>query len=107
MKQLFDFTGTKQRLDYFLQNVGLTVATIAIAFIGIMLIATESTAGIIFGTIVLLSTIPIVIYSWKISTQRTRDTGLNPWFVLLNMVPYVNIAFLIFLLFAPTNAMKK
>ena len=107
MKELLNFTGTKQRADYCLQYLGLIVATIAVAFVGIMLLATESTAGIIFGTVVLLSIIPIVIYNWKISTQRTRDTGLNPWFVLIALVPYVSFAFLIFLLLAPTNAMKK
>ena len=99
IKDLFDFTGRLQRMDYFLKSLAVIVS---VGILVALVIASEAAP-----VITIIAGIGIIvgsIYGWKIATQRTRDTGLNPWFVLLNLIPYAGIAFGIFLLFAPSDA---
>ena len=41
-----------------------------------------------------------------LGTKRLRDVGISPWFMLLGLVPYVNII-LIILLCLPSNIVKS
>ena len=56
-----------------------------------------------FGTLLclILGLLTIIL-----GTKRLRDVGISPWFMLLSLVPYVNII-LIILLCLPSNIVKS
>ena len=99
------FTGTMKRLEYFLTTL-LYYALITIAWviaIPLMSVGT-STASLVVSFIFIIASIAPIVGLWAISVRRLRDIGLNPWFVLAFLVPYVGFAFNLFLLLAPTGA---
>ncbi|MFN3607017.1 MAG: DUF805 domain-containing protein [Cypionkella sp.] len=44
--------------------------------------------------------------SWAACVKRTRDTGVNVWWVLALLVPPLNLAAMVFLLLVPTDEFK-
>ena len=101
--------GKLKRMEYFLYSIIATAATAVLAVLAVMAFMdgiSNPISGIIALMLILATLVPIVA-NWLIATKRTRDTGLNPWWVLLLIVPYVNIAFSIVLLFAPSDSFNK
>ena len=119
IKDFFTFRGRSGRVEFFIfaaVYLGINIATSIALWInlGLGFDAFFQSEPVSFNvdsvSLVILYLAVIILFLigiTAVSTRRVRDTGLNPWFVLVNWIPDVNIAFSIFLLFAPTDVVKK
>lgn len=103
LNKIFTIEGRLNRLGYFKRYIALVVVSTIIAFIG----------GFIGGLITgdpdsILVTVPTGIISlatgvggFMLGIRRLHDLDKSGWFMLLILVPLVNMIFLIYLWFAP------
>jgi uncharacterized membrane protein YhaH (DUF805 family) len=96
------------RLRFLAWSMVLSLVTIAVvgvfALIGLTLVSTDSTAGLIIGGILaFILCVVFLITSVLISVQRLHDIGWSGWLWLLNLVPFVS-SFLALLLVAVPGA---
>lgn len=82
MTKYFSFNGVATRSEYW-------VMILIVAAIGIIVGSTESVA------LMILVGIPLVWFQWSTYVRRIRETGNNPWWVLLFLLPVVNVIALI------------
>ena len=119
VKNIFTFTGRSGRVEFavFLLIYGICMALLLLlskmfifsAFTGIEYASLAPVTFLLFaiGIILFAASLPFFVAICAVATRRVRDTKLNPWFVLVGLIPYVNVAFLIFLFFAPKDTAKK
>ncbi len=97
---IFSFKGRMNRLKYFLNSF----LPILILFIGILplLITTKegSTANPVFSIIMFVSVIIALWIGLAIQVKRWHDLDQSGWWVLLGIIPYVNVIMIIILWFA-------
>jgi uncharacterized membrane protein YhaH (DUF805 family) len=96
-KKYISIDGTANRSEYW----GVYLATwliLAIVTVLFFTLTLAGTIGIIIGSIIMLAT--AVLLTWTMITtsiRRCRDAGINPWFTLSFLMPYINfIAFIVF-----------
>ena len=100
-KKYFSFYGRAKRKEYWIVLLSTILpALIAISFPLIMNLFTDSeyfiVASMIFAAIFFGLSAPLLFWSvWATSTRRCRDMGINPWWVLLLLIPIVGGAFVI------------
>ena len=103
MNELMNFKGKIGRMEFLWKSV--VIKTIMILLIIGAVISIDA-GGTLLGILLLLPTVVCIAALWSLSTKRTRSTGLNPWLVLVAMIPYVNFPFIVFLLLAPEGTVK-
>ena len=96
-KKYFDFKGLATRSEYWgVAFVNFLVMMIAV-LIGVVIAMAGSVAAFIGGLVILAA---CVLGSWigyAVIARRCRDAGINPWFTLLVIIPYIGfIAFIVF-----------
>ncbi|MBV6825716.1 DUF805 domain-containing protein [Pseudomonas sp. PD9R] len=109
----FGVEGRIGRLRFLAWSMVLSLITIAVvgvfAVIGLALVSTDSTAGLIIGGILAFGLcVAFLIASILISVQRLHDIGWSGWLWLLNLVPFVGSFFPLLLLVVPgTNIANR
>lgn len=104
IRQYADFKGTTSRKDYWLSTLAYLIVYMGLFFgllgIGMKLLTGGSMVGaIICGIILVLLLLAVVVPGYALPCRRLRDTGKNPWLMLLILIPYVGaIAFLVLML---------
>jgi uncharacterized membrane protein YhaH (DUF805 family) len=87
--------------------LAMTVAGV-FALIGLALVSTDSTAGLIMGGILaFILGVVFLIASVLISIQRLHDIGWSGWLWLLNLVPFVGSFFPLLLVALPGTSMTN
>jgi uncharacterized membrane protein YhaH (DUF805 family) len=104
----FGVEGRIGRLRFLAWSMVLSLVTMAVvgvfALIGLALVSTDSTAGLIIGGILaFFLCLAFLIASIMISVQRLHDIGWSGWLWLLNLVPFVGSFFPLLLLAMPGN----
>jgi uncharacterized membrane protein YhaH (DUF805 family) len=109
----FGVEGRIGRLRFLAWSMVLSLVTLAIvavfAVIGLALVSTDSTAGLIIGGILaFVLCVVFLIASILISVQRLHDIGWSGWLWLLNLVPFVGSFFPLLMLVMPgTNIANR
>lgn len=104
----FGVEGRIGRLCFLAWSMVLSLVTMAVvgvfAIIGLALVSSDSTAGLIIGGILaFFLCLAFLIASIMISVQRLHDIGWSGWLWLLNLVPFVGSFFPLLLLAMPGN----
>ncbi|WP_131107029.1 DUF805 domain-containing protein [Pseudomonas sp. Sample_10] len=104
----FGVEGRIGRLRFLAWSMVLGLVTMAVvgvfALIGLALVSSDSTAGLIIAGIMAFSLcLAFLIASIMISVQRLHDIGWSGWLWLLNLVPFVGSFFPLLLLAMPGN----
>ncbi len=118
IKDVFTFAGRSGRVEYLIFSIVYLICTIALFALAILPVKlifpfAEDYAGIAIGvlflSIITLMAVQIIypVSAMALLIRRIRDTGLSPWCALAFAVPFINIIFWIFLLFAPKDTVKK
>ncbi|WP_288094811.1 DUF805 domain-containing protein [Pseudomonas sp.] len=102
----FGVEGRIGRLRFLAWSMVLSLVTIAVvsvfALIGLALVSTDSTAGLIVGGILaFVLCVVFLIATILISVQRLHDVGWSGWLWLLNLVPFVGSFFPLLLVVLP------
>lgn len=105
----FGVEGRIGRLRFLAWSMVLSLVTIAVvgvfALVGLALVSTDSTAGLILGGILaLILCLAFLIASIMISAQRLHDIGWSGWLWLLNLVPFVGSFFPLLMVLMPGNS---
>ncbi len=88
------FKGRITRLDYFLGSVLAGIAAWAIALIF------ETLFGSVVGAVAFMLVYALLILvSFSLVVRRLHDIGVSGWWSLLLLVPFVNLAFGLYILF--------
>ena len=58
----------------------------------------------VLGLLLLAASLPLILSQVAATTQRCRDLDHSGWLVVLNMIPFVAIAFQLYLFLAPGTA---
>jgi uncharacterized membrane protein YhaH (DUF805 family) len=106
MLKPFGLEGRIGRLRFLAWSMVLSLVTIAVvavfALIGLALVSTDSTAGLIIGGILaFFLCLAFLLASIMISVQRLHDIGWSGWLWLLNLVPFVGSFFPLVMLAMP------
>jgi uncharacterized membrane protein YhaH (DUF805 family) len=96
-KKYLEFVGKATRSEYWAVYL-LTWVFVIIATLLFFLLSLSGPIGILLGAVVMLAT--GFLLAWLMvatAVRRCRDAGINPWFVLSFIIPYVN--FIVFIVF--------
>ncbi|NUT77256.1 DUF805 domain-containing protein [Pseudomonas sp. C1C7] len=104
----FGVEGRIGRLRFLAWSMVLSLVAIAVisvfAVVGLALVSTDSTAGLIIGGfLAFILCIVFIIASVMITVQRLHDLGWSGWLWLLNLVPFVGSFFPLVMMAMPGN----
>lgn len=94
LKRYADFSGRSRRKEYWMFMLFILIVYIAI--IALSAIGGETVAGIL-GIVLIVFALGIFIPSLAVQVRRFHDQGKSGWFVLLNLIPIVSLAVLVFM----------
>ena len=103
--KVFSFSGRIGRLRYLAYSMipaGLILIPGFIA--GMMLAASGDKVGMVSIVILCLLCIPALIYAYIPAKRRLNDLGRSGWWLLLFVVPIVNLIFALYLMFGAGSA---
>ena len=82
MKEYFNFNGVAKRQEFWAVHiVGVLVLVVAMA-----ILEGADTLGALVALVALVATLWAII---TVTVKRLRDVGLNTWWILAILVPYV------------------
>lgn len=82
MKEYFNFNGVAKRQEFWAVHiVGVLVLVVAMA-----ILEGADTLGALVALVALVATLWAII---AVTVKRLRDVGLNTWWILAILVPYV------------------
>lgn len=95
MTEYFKFNGVATRSEYWAVMIIANIVGLVLGVAGGAMIGAE--AGLqVFGLLLLLATVIAQVWlSFATGARRSRDAGINPWWVLTFLLPYINIIVLI------------
>lgn len=100
LEEIFTTQGRLNRLPYLKYFLGLLLVSILsnsiLAFI--FTILTGSAEGTLFNILSVIVTLPVSVVSIMCAIRRLHDLNRNGWFVILALIPLVNVLFEIYLL---------
>ena len=90
-KKYFAFSGNATRGEYWGVNIISYVALIAAAFAGTIL-GDEDLLGTVIGALIILVTALFSVWAvFAVSVRRCHEAGINPWFTLALLMPYIAV----------------
>jgi uncharacterized membrane protein YhaH (DUF805 family) len=104
-KKYLEFTGKATRSEYW----GVYLASwllIIVAMFFFFLLSLSGPFGILVGALTLLGS--GFVLTWLVvatAVRRCRDAGINPWFTVSLIIPYIN--FIVFIVFGVLNTDKE
>jgi uncharacterized membrane protein YhaH (DUF805 family) len=82
MKEYFNFNGVAKRQEFW----AVHIVSILVLIIAMMMVEGAEILGALVALIALVATLWAVI---AVTVKRLRDAGLNTWWILTVLVPYV------------------
>ena len=94
--RFFDLNSRIGRLRYLAYGLGLGLLFIIPVFVGGMLMAVSTVLGM---AVLVLAYVAMLIFSLALGVRRLHDLDKSGWWLLLMIVPLVNLGMAIYLLF--------
>ncbi len=94
------YTGRLNRQRYFLRGLGISFGAFLISFIFAFIAAILGAAEDTATAVGYLFALPLIVLSYFNSMKRAHDLDKTGWIVLVSFIPFVNIIFGLYLLFA-------
>ena len=82
MKEYFNFNGVAKRQEFW----AVHIVSILVLIIATMMVEGAEILGALVALIALVATLWAII---AVTVKRLRDVGLNTWWILVVLVPYV------------------
>lgn len=82
MKQYFEFKGTAKRQEYW----AVIILSILAMIVGFVAIEDFSLIANVFGLVLLVGAFWVILAT---TVRRLRDAGLNVWWILVTLIPYI------------------
>lgn len=82
MKEYFDFNGVAKRQEFW----AVHIVSILVLVIAMAMLEGAGTLGALVALVALVAALWVIL---AVSVKRLRDAGLNTWWVLVVLVPYV------------------
>lgn len=97
VKPYFSFQGKSTRSEYWAVNLISYFSLMVIALLSALFIM-SGVFGIVSGFILLIAgSVTLAWLVFSVTVRRCRDIGINPWFTLALLIPYVAIVpFIVF-----------
>ena len=105
-KDVFKFSGRRNRLSYNLLSLAMIGILIVLAVIftaGAGMADHDNPLGFIFVAFSVAGFVATGIAGWAGASQRVRDFGQSGAWVLVSLIPYVGIAFSLALMCIPST----
>lgn len=107
LESIFSFKGKLRRKAFLLTQLLNAVCMMIGFFVATGMRDPDDGGFSASGIYIVVAVLVIGLWiSWAASTKRTRDTGINVWWVLALLVPPLNLAAMVFLLLVPTDEFK-
>lgn len=104
-KKYIEFTGTATRSEYWAIYL-LTWVLVFIATFLFFILSLSGPIGILLGSVIMLATGFFLVWLMAATAaRRCRDAGINPWFVLSFIIPYIN--FIVFIVMGCLKTEEK
>lgn len=90
MEQYFKFDGTAPRSEFWAVTLINGICAVILMIAALAIIAIDSTFATVLGAIALIAVL-VVSYWVTVANciRRCRDAGINPWWTLAIIIPYV------------------
>ena len=82
MKKYFDFNGVAKRQEFWAVHIAGIIAIV----IAMTMLEGSGALGALIALVALIATLWAII---AVTVKRLRDAGLNTWWILAVLVPYV------------------
>ena len=92
-----DFSGRARRKEYWMFQLGLLIAYVAIMILTGVLGAISETLAYVGGIAYLALAIGAIVPSIAAGVRRLHDQDKSGWFMLLALVPIANIVLIVFM----------
>lgn len=108
MEQYFKFDGSATRSEYWGVNILAGIAAAILIIIGAAIAGTGSGAGVAFGFILIIAAFVAALWITLATTvRRCKNAGINPWWTLATIIPYVGTIVFIVLGCIKTDEVKS
>jgi len=97
MEQYFKFDGTAPRSEFWAVTIINAICAIILILAAVAIMSLEGAFAVGLGVIALIATI-VASYWVTVATciRRCKDAGINPWWTLAIVIPYVgSIVFIV------------
>lgn len=101
LSKLSDFDGRASRSEYWWFSLFLVLALALLVGV-IVLLSSWTGAPVSYGAMAVLL-VPLYLALVAAQVRRLRDAGLGPWWIVLNLVPYVGAPLVLALMLVPTR----
>ena len=104
------FKGEMHRTEFIVANIIIGIGEficILIIDAGINPSGDLQTAKHVLAAAALMGLVFLIYLTIGLAVQRNRSIGISPWFVLIYLIPFINIAYTIVLIFIPKDTFKN
>ena len=108
--RFFAIEGRLGRLRYFVYGGAVVAALYAVLTVASVLVSgfmAESAASMVLMPLMLLVTVLCAVSGLIFGKRRLNDLGFSGWWILLALVPLVNLVLTVVLLFVPGNTSEN
>ena len=102
LQRYADFTGRSRRMEYWMFVLGCILASIVTSIIDGIL-GMGGMIGGIYGPLTTLLILGTLVPSIACAVRRLHDQDKSGWFVLLGLIPLVNLVLLVFMFLEGTK----
>lgn len=90
MEKYFKFEGVATRSEFWAVTIITSIASVILGGIAGVLIGAGGAFGIFAGSILFLGVLVASVWiSIATGVRRCKDNGLNPWWILASIIPYI------------------
>ena len=90
MEKYFKFDGTATRSEFWGVNLLAGIAAFILILLGAAMVASGNTIVIAGGAVLMIATFIVAIWvTVATSIRRCKNAGINPWWTLATIIPYV------------------
>jgi uncharacterized membrane protein YhaH (DUF805 family) len=104
LKRYADFTGRSRRMEYWMFQLGVIIAYVALLIVGVVLGAvSETLGGLVMSAGLIILALGAIIPSIAVGVRRLHDQDKSGWFMLLGLIPIVSLVLLVFMFLEGTR----
>ena len=102
-KKYADFSGRARRKEYWMFQLGLFIAYVAIMIVTAILGSISESLASVGGIIYVIFALAAIVPALSAGVRRLHDQDKSGWFMLMGLVPIANIVLLVFMFLEGTK----